>query len=110
MTRVASGQAFIWSAVTCYRFPRSRLVATIENVFAKYSAKAPNTKVAISHRTPKIRAISDRHALAAFQKLPIPGLSLELAVVDYNLAPRKYCIDRPFDCLAFVSAVVDVHV
>src|SRR5205085_12699313 len=50
-----------------------------------------------------------RNALAAFEKLTVAGFALELTLIDHDCAARQNCLDDAFDRLAFVSAVIDVH-
>src|SRR6266404_7302644 len=51
-----------------------------------------------------------RDAFAAFQKLTITALALELAVLNHHAAARQNGVDGALDGLAFVSAVIDIHV
>src|SRR5262249_7098140 len=49
------------------------------------------------------------YALTPFQKLPIAGLSLELAIIDHELTAREYSLDHTLNLPAFIGAVVNVH-
>src|SRR5229473_2126851 len=50
------------------------------------------------------------HTLAAFQKASIAALAFELAVSNHHVSARQDGVDEAFDGLAFISAVVDIHV
>src|SRR4030095_5941295 len=64
----------------------------------------------VNARAKEKSRVSNRHTLAALQKLTIAGFAFELALVNDDGSPRQNGFDRALNRLAFVGAVINVHV